>query len=134
MPSGFSCVWRRPFEGVASSLIDAALAPLRDALTREKAALTTSLDASAHALRQPDAHAISRLAAAHADVEAQIVALRGRDDLSADDVQRTDDYVAALGARRSLVDAQLRIEAWIADWRSAAVPSVVGAGQPRPLH
>jgi putative ABC transport system ATP-binding protein len=52
--------------------------------------------------------------------EAQIVALSGRDDLSALDRQKIAKRISGLASRRSRVETQLQIEAWIADWQTAA--------------
>jgi predicted transcriptional regulator len=99
---------------------EALLAPLYRALVKEEEALTRSITSAAQALREDESAVSAGLNEAHAEVEAQIVALRGRDDLEALERQKALQVIAAVSSRRALVETQLQIEAWIADWRAAA--------------
>ena len=79
-----------------------------------------SMTLAAGALREDDSRANAGLGEAHAQVEAQIEILRGRDDVTALDRQQIAQLISEIASRRMLVEAQLQIEAWIADWQTAA--------------
>jgi uncharacterized membrane protein YccC len=99
---------------------EAALAPLREALHRQTEVLVASLTAAAGALRGGEPEPGSRLAEARAAFESQLDALRARPDLAdAAGARRTDEFLARLAASRRLVDSQLQLEAWLAEWRKA---------------
>jgi len=99
---------------------EAALAPLREALHRQADALVASLTTAAGALRGAEPEPGSGLAEARAAVESQLDALRTRPDLArAAGARRTGEFLARLAASRRLVDSQLHVEAWLAEWRKA---------------
>jgi uncharacterized membrane protein YccC len=99
----------------------ATLAPLHEALTHQDEALVASLNAAPRALRETGPEPDASLGEARAAVEAQIDALRGHADLArALDARRKGEFLVQLAASRRLVDSQLRVEAWLADWRRAA--------------
>jgi hypothetical protein len=99
---------------------DFPLTPLRRALVGEDEALPHSMTLAAGALREDESRANAGLGEAHAEVEAQIEALSGRDGLTALDRQKIAQLISGIASRRMLVDTQLQIEAWIADWQTAA--------------
>jgi uncharacterized membrane protein YccC len=99
---------------------EAALRPLQEALAREYEAMVASMNAAARALRGLAPAEASGLSEARAAVEARAAALRGRTDLArALGARRTDAFLARLTASRQLVETQLRVEAWLLDWRAA---------------
>jgi hypothetical protein len=100
--------------------IDLPLTPLRRALVGEDEALLHSMTQAAGALREDESCSSTGLREAHAEVEAQIQAMFGRDDLTALDRQKVAQLISAIASRRMLVETQLQIEAWIADWQTAA--------------
>lgn len=100
--------------------IDLVLTPLRRALVGEDEALLHSMTRAAGALREDESRANAGLGEAHAEVEAQIEALWGRDDLTALDRQKIAQLISGIASRRMLVETELQIEAWIADWQTAA--------------
>jgi hypothetical protein len=81
---------------------------------------------AAGALREDESCANTGLGEAHAEVEAQIEALFGRDDLTALDRQKVAQLISGIASRRVLVETQLQIEAWIADWQTAAAGGDAG--------
>jgi hypothetical protein len=105
--------------------IDSPLAPLSRALVQEDEALIHSMKRAAEALREEESRASAALGEAHAEVEAQIEALRGRDDLPVLERQQVLRLISEIASRRTLVEAQLQIEAWIADWQTAATAEAV---------
>jgi uncharacterized membrane protein YccC len=116
---------RREFSAITENRdlvaeIDFPLTPLSRALIAEDEALIHSMTLAAGALREDDSRANAGLGEAHAQVEAQIEALRGRDDVTALDRQQIAQLISGVASRRILVEAQLQIEAWIADWQTAA--------------
>jgi len=112
--------WRVGKEAAVPQSAAAALAPLREALTHLADAIVASLIAAASALRGSGPEPDHSLGEARAAVEAQLDALRGRTDLArAGDPRRAGDFLAQLAATRQLVDSELRIEAWLADWSQA---------------
>jgi hypothetical protein len=96
------------------------LTPLRRALVEEDEALLHSMTRAAGALREDESCVNTGLGEAHAEVEAQIQALFGRDDLTALERQKVAQLISGIASRRMLVESQLQIEAWIADWQTAA--------------
>jgi hypothetical protein len=107
-------------EAAAPQDAAAALAPLREALTHQDETLVASLNAAAGALRGSGPGPDSSLGEARAAAEAQIDALRGRADLArALDARETGELLAELAASRRLVESQLAVETWLADWRRA---------------
>jgi uncharacterized membrane protein YccC len=100
--------------------IDLPLTSLHRALVGEDEALIRSMTLAAGALRGDESRADAGVRAAHAAVEAQIEALRGRDDLTALDRQEVARLISEIASRRVLVEPQLQIESWIIDWRTAA--------------
>jgi uncharacterized membrane protein YccC len=100
--------------------IDLPLAPLRRALAGEDEALLHSMTLAAGALREDESCVNTGLGEAHGEVEAQIQAVFGRDDLTALDRQKVAQLISGIALRRMLVETQLQIEAWIADWQTAA--------------
>ena len=113
--------WAVGNEAAATQDAAAALAQLREALTRHDEALVASLKSAADALRGSGPAPDSSLGEARAAVDAQIDALRGRADLaSALDPGRFGEILAHLAAGRRLVDSQLQLEVWLADWQRAA--------------
>jgi uncharacterized membrane protein YccC len=112
-------VWN---EAAATQDAAAALARLREALTRHDEALVASLKSAAAALRGSGPAPDSRLGEARAAVDAQIDSLRGRADLDSSlDPGRFGEILAQLAAGRRLVESQLQLEAWLADWQRAQV-------------
>jgi len=96
------------------------LAPLREALVRREEALAVSLKATAAALHGTGPEPDSSLREAHAAVEAELAALRRRRvPVPALDASQTAKFLARLAASRWLVESQLRIEAWLAEWQRA---------------
>ncbi len=117
--------FRREFTAITETRdppagIDLLLTPLRRALVGEDEALLHSMTRAAGALREDEIRANAGLGEAHAEVEAQIEALFGRDDLTALDRQKVAQLISGIASRRMLVETQLQIEAWIADWQTAA--------------
>jgi uncharacterized membrane protein YccC len=100
--------------------IDLSLTPLRRALVGEDKALLDSMSLAAGAFREDESCANTGLGEAHAEVETQIEVLFGRDDLTALDRQNVAQLISGIASRRMLVEAQLQIEAWIADWQTAS--------------
>jgi hypothetical protein len=100
--------------------IDLPLTSLRQALVGEDEALIRSMTLAAGALRGDESLADAGLGEAHAAVEAQIEAVRGRDDLTALDHQEVAGLISGIAFRRMLVEAHLQIESWITDWQAAA--------------
>mgnify|MGYP000433203370 CR=1 FL=1 len=81
----------------------------------------------------------SRLREAHAAVDAQTDALRGHADLATErDTLLTLELRAQLAASGALVESQLQLEAWLADWHRAqgmqpdAARTTADARTPRP--
>jgi hypothetical protein len=96
------------------------LAPLREALIHWDEALVASLKATAAALRVTGPGPDSSLREAGVAVEAQLDALRRRrDPAAAPDASQAARFMARLAATRLLVDRQLQIEAWLAQWHRA---------------
>jgi len=112
----------------------AAVAPLREVLAHQDEALFASLRAAAGALRGTGPGLDSCLGEARAAVVAQIDARRGRSDPArAVDARRTGEFLARLAASRGLVESQLQLEAWLADWqRAQTTPSVPALSPPEP--
>jgi hypothetical protein len=75
---------------------------------------------AAGALREDESYANTGLGEAHAEVEAQIQAVFGRDDLTALDRQKVAQLISGIASKRMLVETLLQVEAWIADWQTAA--------------
>jgi hypothetical protein len=100
--------------------IDLPLTSLRRALVAEDEALIRSMTLAAAALRGDESRADAGLGEAHSTVEAQIEALRGRDDFAALDRQEVARLISGIAFRRMLVEPHLRIEAWIAEWQAVA--------------
>ncbi len=97
----------------------AALAPLHMALAHQNEALIASLNAAAGALRGSGPGPTSSLTEASAAVSAQVDALGGHPDLAgAPGASRSAELLAQL-ASNSVVESQLQIEAWLADWHRA---------------
>jgi hypothetical protein len=104
---------------------DAALAPLRNAVVSRDAAILSSMAATAQALRGAAPAPGPGLRDTQASVDAQIDEVRDRTDVSRPpDPRRTAEFFAQVAASRRLVECQLQIEAWLADWhRAAGLPS-----------
>jgi hypothetical protein len=123
--------WLVGNEAAATQDAAAALAQLREALTRHDEALVASLKSAADALRGSGPAPDSRLGEARAAVDAQIDSLRGRADLDSSlDPGRFGEILAQLAAGRRLVETQLQIEAWLADWQRAQATASVPALSP----
>jgi hypothetical protein len=114
--------WAIGNEAAAPQESAAALASLHEALTHQDETLVASLNAAAGALRGIGTAPDSGLGEARAAVDAQIDALRARADLArADDERLTSQLLARLAASRRLVESQLQLEVWLADWHRAQV-------------
>ena len=99
-----------------------ALEPLREALRREDEALLASMQAAAETLRgeAPAEAASSALDAANRAVLACLDELRARPEpLPSITAEEREAFLVHLDSRRLLVDRQIAIEAWLADWRQA---------------
>jgi hypothetical protein len=96
------------------------LGPLRDALRREDEALLASMQAAAETLRgaAPAEAASSALDAANRAVLARLDELRARPEpLPSITAEAREAFLVHLDSRRLLVDRQIAIEGWLADWR-----------------
>jgi uncharacterized membrane protein YccC len=103
-----------------------ALGPLRDALRREDEALLASMQAVAHTLRgeAPAEAASSALDEANRAVLARLDEVRARPDLLPSvTAEEREAFLVHLDSRRLLVDRQIAIEAWLAEWQQAQDPS-----------
>jgi hypothetical protein len=99
---------------------EAGLAPLREALARQNAAILSSMAAAAQALRGAAPAPDPGLREAQAAVEAQIAEVRGRTAVVRSlGAHRTSEFLATVVERRRLAASQLAIEAWLAAWRQA---------------
>jgi hypothetical protein len=124
--------WGIGDEVTATMEAEDELAPLREALIHWDEALVASLKAAAAALRGTGPEPDSSLREAGVAVEAQLDALRRRRDPTlAPDASRTASFLARLAATRLLVDRQLQIEAWLAEWQRAQAthPGVGGESE-----
>jgi uncharacterized membrane protein YccC len=109
----------------------AALAPLREALRREQAAVTASIERVARALRGAAIEPDPGLREAHSEVSSCLDALRARGELAGvAEAGRSEASLAALADQRALSESQLAIETWLSDWRRA---EATAPGAPRAL-
>jgi hypothetical protein len=106
--------------------IDLRLTLLRRALLQQDEALLRSMTLAAGALREDERRANAGLREAQAEVEAQIEALRDRDHPTALDRDKIAQLLSEIASGRMLVEAQLRIEAWIADWQKGTARNDAG--------
>jgi hypothetical protein len=96
-----------------------ALEPLRDALLREDEALLASMQTAAETLRgeAPAEAASSALDEANRAVLARLDELRARPELLPSiTAEQREAFLVHLDSRRLLVDRQIAIEGWLADW------------------
>ena len=103
--------------------------PLRDALRREDEALLASMRAAAETLRgeAPEEAASSALDEANRAVWARLGELRARSELLPSiATKEREAFLVRLDSRRLLVDRQIAIEGWLADWGRSRTPSAVG--------
>jgi uncharacterized membrane protein YccC len=93
--------------------------PLREALLREDEALLASMQAAAETLRgeAPAEAASSALDEANRAVLARLHELRARPEpLPSITAEEREAFLVHLDSRRLLVDRQIAIEGWLADW------------------
>jgi uncharacterized membrane protein YccC len=93
--------------------------PLREALLREDEALLASIQTAAETLRgeAPAEAASSALDEANRAVLACLAELRARPEpLPSIDAEEREAFLVHLDSRRLLVDRQIAIEGWLADW------------------
>ena len=111
-------LWQSKAEVAATGEAAAALAPLLETLIHLDEELVASLEATAAALRGDGPPPDASLREARAAVEAQLDALRGRPELAAAaDAAQTARFLARLASSSWLVDSQLRLEDWLAEWQ-----------------
>jgi hypothetical protein len=99
-----------------------ALEPLREALRREDEALLASMQAAADTLRgeAPARPASSALDEASRAVVACLDELRARPELLPSvTAEEREAFLVHLDSRRLLVDRQIAIEGWLADWSAS---------------
>ena len=99
-----------------------SLASLRTALLQQDEALLASMQTAAETLRgeAPTESASSALDEANCAVLARLDDLRARrEPLPSITAEAREAFLVHLASRRLLVDRQLTIEAWLADWRQA---------------
>jgi hypothetical protein len=116
--------WRGGNEMSVPPEAEPALTPLLESLAQRDAVLVARLKATADALRghvpEPGSSFDTSLAEARAAVGVQVDALRGRADLSHEiDTSAAAEFLAQLAASDRLVESQLKLEAWLADWHRA---------------
>jgi len=100
------------------------LGPLRDALRREDEALLASMQTAAETLRgeAPEEAGSSALDEANRAVLARLDKLRARPELLPSITsEEREAFLFHLDSRRLLIDRQIAIEGWLADWSRSRI-------------